>query len=220
MKIAYNGDRAKWALIIFYVMAALTPLVLISNYWEYQLLRDYDFTDEEAMANDLRQGVLALVYLAVYITAVVLFIRWFRRAYHNLHKAGYKDLRHTEGWAAGAWFVPVLNLFYPYQIAVEIWNKTQEAVGKVPIKPTLLGLWWGAWVINNLFSNFVLRMTWQAESIEELRDAAYLGMWDELLGIPSLILVILVIRKISSFEEDFHRNGGNTEVNIEDHLVE
>jgi len=220
MNIEYNGDRAKWALIIFYVMVAFTPILLISGYWEYQLLSDYDFTDEEAMANDLRQGILAIVYLGVYITAVVLFIRWFRRAYHNLHKAGFKDLQHTEGWAAGAWFVPILNLFYPYQMALEIWNKKQEAVGKVPIKSTLLGLWWGAWVVSNLVSNFVVRMTWRAESIEELRDAAYLSLWDGLLGIPALILVILVIRQISSFEEDFYKNGRNEEVNIEDHLVE
>ncbi len=54
---------------------------------------------------------------------------WFRRAYFNLHqKVSY--LSHSEGWAAGSWFVPIVNLYRPYQIMKEIYVETKELFTK------------------------------------------------------------------------------------------
>jgi len=78
---------------------------------------------EAAESNDLRQLVIAIISMVVALISAVTFIMWFRRAYFNLHSRVSK-LSFTEGWAAGAWFVPIVNLGRPLNIMQELYNKT------------------------------------------------------------------------------------------------
>lgn len=63
-------------------------LNIISSYLQYELLLDMKngslITEAEMTSNDLREGALGLLSLALQITSVVTFIIWFRRAYYNL----------------------------------------------------------------------------------------------------------------------------------------
>jgi hypothetical protein len=80
--------------------------------------------------------VVALVNVLVHIACVVLFCVWFHRAYGNLLALGEPRLRFAPGWAPGSFFVPILNLFRPYQIAREIWQKSGGDSGG------LVAAWW------------------------------------------------------------------------------
>ena len=66
-------------------------------------------SDEAVEANDTRESFLGIIYLIAYIISGITFIMWFRRAYFNLHQK-VSWLNHSEGWAAGCWFVPIVNL--------------------------------------------------------------------------------------------------------------
>ena len=79
------------------------------------------------------------------------FIPWFHRAYSNLPRLGFRELRYAPGWAIGSWFVPILNLWRPKQIANDIYRGSDPAQApgsnfwKEPITP-LLGWWWGLFI--------------------------------------------------------------------------
>jgi hypothetical protein len=125
-----NSQRAKNVLISFYVLFFIQILVLVSDFLQYLLLLKYkegNFDQAEATTNDLRQQIVVVTHLLMFIVCIVLFILWFRRAYNNLNIHGKAYTKYAEGWAAGAWFVPFLNLGRPYLIMQEIWEKTQEA---------------------------------------------------------------------------------------------
>jgi hypothetical protein len=64
----------------------------------------------------------------------------FARAYSNL-AAGQR--RHSSGWAIGSWFVPILNLFRPAEIANDIWRTSLRGRNG-----GLTGLWWGLYLLN------------------------------------------------------------------------
>lgn len=68
--------------------------------------------------------VVALVSVLAHLACAALFCAWFHRAYRNLLALGEPRLRFAPGWAPGSFFVPLLNLFRPYQIAREIWRKS------------------------------------------------------------------------------------------------
>lgn len=74
--------------------------------------------------SEARVAAAALVELAVFIVAVVLFLRWLHLCYRNLRELGTDDLRFTPGWAVGYWFVPILNVVRPKQILDELWRAT------------------------------------------------------------------------------------------------
>ena len=142
--------------------------------------------------------------LALYITSVVTFIRWFRRAYFNLHSRTVTPL-YDEGWAAGAWFVPILNLFRPYKIMQEIDEETSLLISKRTQEPVkkdnvLIGSWWALWIIAGIVGRYIFRIGLRAETLEDLMQSTKADMVGILIDTPLAILAILVIRAVSKKE--------------------
>ncbi|MCB0704455.1 MAG: DUF4328 domain-containing protein [Saprospiraceae bacterium] len=217
MQINYNGDRAKRVIIAFYFLLAVTALSFVSNFLEFNFLSADEIDYTRVNANDARQMIMGIIQVISHITVVVLFIMWFRRAYNNLHLLG-RHMAYSEGWAAGAWFIPFLNLVRPYEIMREIWIDTQEYAKIEPrqsIEP--IGWWWAMFLINNIVSNIASRLYMGAESIDALRIASGLYLFSDVLEVLAILLTIPVIKKVSEFEELAYRS--EYEVPIEDHLI-
>src|SRR4051812_36172180 len=67
-----------------------------------------------------------LVYAIMlnYFVAGIAFIVWFYRIHKNAIALGAQGFTSAPGWAAGGWFVPVANLYVPYQMVSETWKAT------------------------------------------------------------------------------------------------
>lgn len=204
-----NGQRAKNAITLIWIVLVLEVASLISGYFQYNLLQSVlnggEVTIEEANANDTREQLISIVYLIVYIISAITFIQWFRRAYSNLHLK-VSSLSFTEGWAAGGWFVPILNLFRPFQIMKELYNETRNLLLEKGfsnyeiISTKFLGWWWALWIINNLIGQFVFRYSIGAESLDSLMVTSIAGMVSNAVGIPLALVAIKVIKDYSSVE--------------------
>ncbi len=218
MELRDNRERAKWILNIFYIMMAMYVILIISDLMEYNLLQKEYFSTEEGDANDMRQGILAIVQVGMTVLAAVFFIMWFRRSYFNLHTLGGKPLVETEGWAAGAWFVPIVNLFRPYKIMEDIWVYTQEHINvPVPEPKTLIGVWWGSWILGGFVDQIAARMVLNATNIEDYQMSALLTMIGDGFSMVTLVLIVLIVRKVSEWEDRLYNQS--FEMAIEDHLI-
>ena len=84
-----NEQRAKAAIILIWIFFILEIVSLISNYLQYDLLQRAlsggMISTLTVTFNDLRQQIISYTQLIVYIICAITFIRWFRRAYFNLH---------------------------------------------------------------------------------------------------------------------------------------
>ncbi len=204
-----NHRRAKTAITLIWIVFALEIASFISGYLQYNLLQNvasgYELSTEAANANDLREQFVAILYLAAFIISAVTFIQWFRRAYYNLHSLA-NDLTYSEGWAAGSWFVPIVNLFRPYQIMKELYQVTKELLAKkedrfgsnLPIG--LLGWWWTLWIINNVIGNFLLRYSLSAETVDQLINSTIASMVGNIIGIVLALVTIKMIKNYSNAE--------------------
>jgi hypothetical protein len=106
---------------------------------------------------DLISLIEALWVLVVVPTGIV-FCMWMYRSYRNLEDMGVAGLHNSPGWAAGAFFVPILGLFLPYMIVQEMWKASD------PDRPidtwewqdgkssALIGWWWVFWIIHTYFT--------------------------------------------------------------------
>src|SRR5215510_14201591 len=94
----------------------LTSIVTLgSRFMQYQLatrLLDGEPVRAAELQDDhIRSVVVTVMHLIVYAAAGIVFLAWFHRAHLNLPALGARGLTYTSGWAIGAWFVPILNLF-------------------------------------------------------------------------------------------------------------
>lgn len=128
-----NGQRAKNAITLIWIVLVLEIVSLISGYFQYDLLQTIanggEISTETANTNDTIVEIIGIIYLIAYIISGVTFILWFRRAYFNLHLR-VNHLSQTEGWAAGSWFVPIVSLYRPYQIMKELYHETRKLLSK------------------------------------------------------------------------------------------
>jgi Domain of unknown function (DUF4328) len=95
---------------------------------ERSLLADIEqgrfVTQQELDDNDVRQGLVAAADFILVTATAVFFLLWFYRAYRTLTSLGVSCLRWGYGWAIGGWFVPILSLWRPKQIANDIWRES------------------------------------------------------------------------------------------------
>lgn len=99
----------------------------------------------------LLMQLLPLVGLVVAaIGAIVVFLMWVHAASKNL-RVLYPDapFEYSPGWAVGWWFVPIANLWKPYNAMQEIWSysRPRSDTSSEVKTPAPLSTWWGFWVI-------------------------------------------------------------------------
>ena len=206
-----NLKRAKLAELFIWLAMVLDIISILSSYLQYNLLKSLQnneaVTDQMLNSNDTREQVIGILYLIIFIISAVTFIQWFRRAYYNLNIRTNCD--HSEGWAAGSWFVPIISLFRPSQIMKEMWNKTNSLIKSkspdyVKNSTMIIGLWWTLWIISNYIGQYVLKSAFNAETIETFLNSTIGDMILSIIGIPLAILTVTIIKSYSLKEEEIY----------------
>ena len=206
-----NTARAKQIISIFWIMLGLTITNMGALAWRYFLLSDVQANPEDVDMNMINASdtfiiVVNVAHIIIVILSIVFFIMWFRRAYYNLHTLPWHNARYTEGWAAGSWFVPIINLWWPYQIMMDIWKGTQNALRErlgEPRSAAIVGWWWALHLITSFYINISTRLGWDADQdIDSLLTFTKVDFIGEILSIPAIIVTIMLIQRTSNFERE------------------
>jgi hypothetical protein len=96
--------------------------------------------------------VLAAIGEITFLASMIAFVTWLYRARVNADDRGWYQ-RRSPGWAIGAWFVPVVNAFYPFQIMADIWRAGLPAEARKS-RAVLPGIWWGCWLALDFLAGF------------------------------------------------------------------
>lgn len=192
----------------------LSVIAMLSTWSELQLLERIRqgpgaFEIAEANANDARQALIGVVQLAVMVVTVVVFAVWIYGANRNARALSPGEVDITPGWSVGWFFVPIANLFKPYQAVKQI-----DAASGPEDGTALLGFWWGCWILAGIVGHVSFRMTMNAETPDEMISADQVSLFSEAMSLPLGVLAIAVVRRIHSRQEasyqiDTHENRGD-----------
>jgi len=215
-------SRARWAIIALVAAAVANAFAIGVDIAEIDLMNrvirgDESVTISDLDASDTRQAISGFAFLVTLILGAIFFIRWFHAAYKNLRVLDQPKLRFGDGWAIGSWFVPILNLWRPKQIANDIWRGSDpnapRGIGEwknYPVAP-LLGLWWAAWIVTNVLGNFVGRLWLEGDdTADDIRTADYVDLVSSVAEIVAAVLAILVVRAITRRENDLSTRTAQT----------
>ena len=152
---------------------------------------------EELRPLDLVLVLLGLPQILVYIVTGVVFLMWIYRAHKNARGLGAQGMEFTAGWCVGWYFVPIFNLWKPYQAMKEIWQASKNpGAWRTQVAPSLLAAWWSFWIIDNILGNVSFRLALRAESPDELMASAIVSLISELTGIVLCVVAIRLVRSI------------------------
>ncbi len=202
---AYLTKLLKTMLWIFMVLVVVN---ILSDLAQFNLVSSGSFTNARAQANDTRQAVLGAVYTITYLVTGVTFLRWIYRANLNCHGFNPDGMRFTPGWSVACFFVPILNLFRPYQVMKEIWRVSSNPL-RWRDQPggALLGWWWAFWLISGVFGQIFFRMTLTAKTPEAIGTATSLSIVSDITLIPLTIAAIMLVSTIFRMQEELVKPG-------------
>jgi hypothetical protein len=205
-----NERRARLAILLIWIVLAMEIVNLVSSCMQLDLLQTVasggDVPAEAGEANDNREAAAGRIYLLAYAISAITFILWFRRAYYNLHQKA-APLALPEGWAAGCWFVPIVNLFRPYQIMKEMYVETKKLLDghgfreRVAYTTRYLDWWWTLWVMSAVVGNVIFKFaTRNATTVEDYILVTVAQIIVGILGIPLALVTVKVIKDYARME--------------------
>ncbi|MER6124409.1 DUF4328 domain-containing protein [Streptomyces sp. NPDC001795] len=99
--------------------------------------------------------------------------------------------RERLGWAIGAWFTPVINLWRPRRITLEMMRASSPDAAS-GVGTGLINAWWAAWVAQ-----------WAAPSIGVITGQTYslaFRVLSEALPVLAAVLVVIVVQRLTALQ--------------------
>lgn len=184
--------------VLLYLGAGFAAIAMLSGFMQAELLNRGTFSEAEGQANDTREQIIGLLQVALYLFTVVIFGRWIVRANKNVRALGADGLRITPGWAVGYFFVPIVNLWRPYQAMKDLWRASQNPVAWTSIAASsILATWWTLWILSNLFGNMSFRATMNAKGLAGLQAATWIGIVSQAVDIPLCLVAATLVAQIA-----------------------
>ena len=180
----------------------------VTSFWQIELIKRIeaggDWSQEEVELSDTVAVGIGIIHIGVYVATIVVFLMWFHRVRANLPALGITNARWSPGWAVGWWFVPIMNLFRPYQVTSEIWRASDPLATSADWRdrsaPALLGWWWALFLIGGGLDRGSFRMWNRIDEQPRGFDLDTLLLVDTAAAIVTVAGSVLIIRIIRGID--------------------
>ena len=189
-----TSRKLSWLLL---TCAGLRVLGLVSSFMQLSLLKHPPYSLAQVTANDLRERLLNSGYLILFLITAIVFGRWIYLAQKNLPELGARHLRFGPGWSVGVFFVPVLNLWVPYQAMGDLARASRDPrTWQLEDTPVLILAWWVLWLLVHFIGNGLLNFASYAHTIERLEFVTVVQIASSVLAVPLYLLACYIVRRI------------------------
>ena len=191
------GGRARLAVIALVLMALLCAAQIGFGFAELrvadQVIADKPVSDADLTAIDDRNLAMLPIGIVLWIFAGFAFIRWLHGAYRNVDVVAPAERRYSHGWAIGAWFVPILNLWRPKQIVNDVWRAGGRDVRDAQPGGLLLS-WWLLWTVADVALRIAGNNYGAADTPEEWRTGTMIFLVADSMSLIAAFLAVMVVR--------------------------
>jgi hypothetical protein len=133
---------------------------------------------------------------ATVVGAIIVLCFFLPQANRNARALTGGNMRFSPASTMWWFFVPIMNLFRPYQAVREIWQSSTappERNFTVQPAPSWLRLWWGTWLVFNLLASVTERLAKRG-----MPSAETFSLVERLCGIVAAICLIYAARRIAT----------------------
>ena len=163
--------------------------------------RVFSFRSEFASAGD-RASWFMLALFALLLSLAFGFSLFTHRASRNLLPLKAEGQRFSPEWAVGCFYIPVINLFRPFQVFIELFagsgpyrpgDDPQGWKRSMPPGIGIVAFWWMSLLATVGLNPVVFGIVLGDETVAEARSAALAHAWiDAWLMVPAVLAVLVV----------------------------
>lgn len=198
------------------VLIGVVVVLDIASTWitwhSYWLVEDYlagvaGVTDADLTNADDLSWIVALLYVAGFVAAGIVFVTWLARARANAESLVPAWHRRGRGWVVGSWICPVVNFWFPFMIVDDVYRASRPAnppdlydLRSVP-GSRLLGFWWALWLASLVLDRFAATSWENAETVESLRTGGIVATLVSATTLGAAVTVIMIMRQINTWQD-------------------
>jgi hypothetical protein len=157
--------------------------------------RPWTLTLDQIHDQQARVDTINAIAIALIVATGIAFAVWTWLAYARISARGYEH-RFGRGWAAGAWFVPILGLYRPKQIIDEIVEAGGKPSDVVALRRWTTA-WWSAWVMSIVAGWLITTSAKNAKTLDAAEGAALAYMGRNVLLAVAAVLAIVTVHHIT-----------------------
>ncbi|MEH0418986.1 DUF4328 domain-containing protein [Streptomyces sp. B21-083] len=157
------------------------------------LMRRADHADTLYAAAGVAQTV-------TFVATAVFYLVWFLRVRVNAEVFDPFGHSMKRGWAGWGWFVPVVCLWFPRRIMLDIWDASSAAGTRA--SHALVNAWWTLWLIALFTDSFGSRAYDRADTAEEIQDATGQVLFSDAVDLVAAVLAILVVLRLTRMQHE------------------
>ena len=166
-----------------------------------------DLTNDLEMYMALGTMLMGLLTVALNLTVAVAVCGFLMRANRNLHKFNVPGLEFTPGWCAGWWFIPIANLWKPFQAVSEIYRASESPEDNSWANKevnSVLNTWWFCWIVGTIVTRMETKLAFRG--VDTGMFAIPLTWISTILMVAAGYFLIKIVRHIQLQQE---RNLGD-----------
>lgn len=184
-----NRTLVKAVVVLFILEAILKIPITVIGAIEVHTLDTPEGLDNFDQGGDSRWDFvwywIGIPYLWIWVSLMAFYCIWKNRSCKNAWLLNPEAMKTTPAWSVAWYFIPIMNLFKPYQAMREIRNASC-ASGKLSIA---LPVWWTLWIISSTTDS--IKMFLEVDAVDEYK---MLALVDIVLLPLSLILTCAIVR--------------------------
>lgn len=165
------------------------------DYYSYSTLPLEVDANEVILTSDAVVALVGLVQLVLSIATGITFLMWIYRSNKNLRTLSTEPMHFTPGWSVGWYFVPIANLFKPYQVMKELWTVSHQDEDH---SYAIVGWWWALWIISNLLSRIAFRLVLRAEDASDYAMSAMVYIISDGIDVILTVVALAMITRIAA----------------------
>jgi hypothetical protein len=173
------------------VVAVLADIVL---YIEFARMPGFLMRADTLFDDEGPEVAIGLLQFWLFIAVGAAFLIWVFRATRELGNLPGARMPFGPGWSVGFFFVPVANLFVPYQVVKHIWIAAHAG------RPAgrLFVAWWWALFLAAHGSWYAVTSSWYPADYDKDSFLAYVAAWSiaDALIVASLLFTFVLIERV------------------------
>ncbi|MFC7307335.1 DUF4328 domain-containing protein [Streptomyces monticola] len=191
--------------VMLCVHVCVDLFALWSGFRMYEVATRLDAASASASASEVDgtgtvYTVVGMAQLYLLLATAVVFVIWLHRVRVNAELFAPEYHAKKRAWVVWSWIVPVVNLWFPRRIALDIWEAS--TVGSRRISAALINWWWAAWLLSFLVSRYGRTPYLEVMTLGEMRFSLAVIMATDALDLVAAALAVLWVRRLVRMQED------------------
>ena len=166
---------------------------------------DTTVTEAEAVNADNALSTASNVQTVALIVAAIGFASWFWRVRRIAGEYDARGQRRSQGWAFWGWVCPVVNLWFPYQIASDALYATPGPKARAVV---VLRARWAVWLVALLMNR--LAAVHKQQTVEQFKALTTLEIMSAaaqvVAGVLAIVVVALITRSLDRYGDQLRRS--------------